>query len=222
MKQNKVWTVPLALLALALLTAPSLLRAQTGSVTGVITDVGTLAPLDAVQVSIVGQGIGVATNAEGRYLIPGVPVGEVTIQAGRLGYATQTVVVTVTADAASVADFALESEALLLEEVVVTALGITREERSLGYSVQGIDGDELVEVRDNNIISNQAGKVAGLDGLAAFGDPRLAARQAPEVVEPGAPDLAAPGDLDRLDSGRVHQEGALHADALGHSANGEV
>lgn len=149
MKQNKVWTVPLALLALALLAAPSLLRGQTGSVTGVITDAGSLAPLEAVQVSIAGQGIGGTTNADGRYLIPGVPVGEVTIQAERLGYVTQTMVVTVTADAAAVADFALDSEALLLEEVVVTALGITREERSLGYSVQGIDGDELVEVRDS-------------------------------------------------------------------------
>ena len=174
MKQNKVWTVPLALLALALLTAPSLLRAQTGSVTGVITDAGTLAPLEAVQVSVAGQGIGGTTNADGRYLIPGVPVGEVTIQAERLGYVTQTAVVTVTADAAAVADFALESEALLLEEVVVTALGITREERSLGYSVQGIDGDELVEVRDNNIISNLAGKVAGLvvTPPAVLGGPR--------------------------------------------------
>ena len=162
MKHSKVWTVPIAFLAMALLTAPSLLRAQTGSVTGVITDAGTLGPLDAVQVSIVGQGIGGTTNAEGRYLIPGVPVGEVTIQAERLGYVTATAVVTVNADAAAVADFALDSEALLLEEVVVTALGITREERSLGYSVQGIDGDELVEVRDNNVISNLAGKVAGL------------------------------------------------------------
>ena len=162
MKRFNVWTVPLAFLALALLAAPSLLRAQTGSITGLVTDAGTLAPLDAVQVLIVGQGTGAASNAEGRYLITGVPVGEVTIQVGRLGYATQTAVVTVTADAAAVADFALESEALLLEEVVVTALGITRAERSLGYSVQGIDGDELAEVRDNNVISSLTGKVAGL------------------------------------------------------------
>ena len=162
MKHSNVRTVPLAFLALALLTAPTLLQAQTGNVTGLITDAGTLAPLEAVQVSIVGQGIGVTTNAQGRYLIQGVPVGEVTIQVERLGYTTQTAQATVSSDAAAVADFQLASEALLLEEVVVTALGITRAERSLGYSVQGIDGDELAEIRDTNIISNLAGKVAGL------------------------------------------------------------
>ena len=162
MKKYNVRIIPRAFLALALLAVPSLLQAQTGNVTGAITDAGTLAPLEAVQVSIVGRGTGGATNADGRYLIAGVPVGDVTLRVERLGYVTQTAQVTVSADAAAVADFALESEALLLDEVVVTALGITRAERSLGYSVQGIGGDELNEVRDNNVISQLAGKVAGL------------------------------------------------------------
>ena len=162
MKKYNVRIIPRAFLALALLAVPSLLQAQTGNVTGAITDAGTLAPLEAVQVSIVGRGTGGGTNADGRYLIAGVPVGDVTLRVERLGYVTQTAQVTVSADAAAVADFALESEALLLDEVVVTALGITRAERSLGYSVQGIGGDELNEVRDNNVISQLAGKVAGL------------------------------------------------------------
>ena len=71
MKKYNVRTIPRAFLALALLAVPSLLQAQTGNVTGAITDAGTLAPLEAVQVSIVGQGTGGSTNAEGRYLVAG-------------------------------------------------------------------------------------------------------------------------------------------------------
>ena len=161
MKRYNVWTVTLAIVAAALSATPSL-HGQTGNVTGRITDVATGTPLESVQVSIVGQGTGGLTNTDGRFLISGVPVGSVTVRAELLGYVTQNGEVTVTADAAAAIDFQLEIGALELEGVVVTALGISREQRGLGYSVQGIQGAELNEVRDTNIISNLAGKVAGL------------------------------------------------------------
>ena len=162
MQRFNVWTVPLAILACALMVAPSQLQAQTGNVTGRVLDVATQAPLESVQVSIVGRGIGGLTNSDGRFLIAGVPVGTATVRVQLLGYVTQNQQITVTSGGAVAIDFQLQIGALELEGVVVTALGISREERGIGYSVQGIDGAELLETRDTNIINNLAGKVAGL------------------------------------------------------------
>ena len=162
MKRYNVWAIPLVILAVAVMAAPSQVLAQTGNVTGRILDVATQAPLESVQVSIVGQGIGGLSNQDGRFIISGVPVGTVTVRAQLLGYVTQNQQITVSSAGAAAADFQLEIGALMLEGVVVTALGISREERGIGYSVQGIDGAELLETRDVNIINNLAGKVAGL------------------------------------------------------------
>ena len=162
MKRYNVWTIPLAILAFAMMAAPSQLQGQTGNVTGQILDAATQAPLESVQVSILGRGIGGLTNTDGRFLITGVPVGSVTIRAEILGYVTQSQQVTLTSGGAVAIDFQLQIGALELEGVVVTALGISRAQRGLGYSVQGLDGAELLETRDTNIISNLTGKVAGL------------------------------------------------------------
>ncbi len=162
MKRFSVWTIPLFILALVTMAAPSQVLGQTGNVTGRILDVATQAPLESVQVSIVGQGIGGLTNQDGRFLISGVPFGTVTVRAQILGYVTQNQQVTVSSGGAAAADFQLEIGALELEGVVVTALGISREQRGLGYSVQGVDGSELNETRDTNVVSQLAGKVAGL------------------------------------------------------------
>ena len=162
MKRYNVWAIPLVILAVAVMAAPSQVLAQTGNVTGRILDVATQAPLESVQVSIVGQGIGGLSNQDGRFIISGVPVGTVTVRAQLLGYVTQNQQITVSSAGAAAADFQLEIGALMLEGVVVTALGISREERGIGYSVQGLDGAELLETRDVNVINNLAGKVAGL------------------------------------------------------------
>jgi TonB-linked SusC/RagA family outer membrane protein len=60
-------------------------------------------------------------------------------------------------------DVALTSEAIEVGEVVVTALGITREKRSLGYSIQEIGGDEISQVKSDNFVNSISGKVAGVN-----------------------------------------------------------
>jgi TonB-linked SusC/RagA family outer membrane protein len=167
MKRFNVWAIPFVILALATMASPSQALAQTGNVTGRILDASTQAPLESAQVSIVGQGTGGLTNTDGRFIISGVPVGTVTVRAQLLGYVTQNQQVTVSSGGAVAADFQLEVGALELEGVVVTALGISREERGIGYSVQGVDGAELLETRSTNIINNLAGKVAGLTVIPA-------------------------------------------------------
>ena len=167
MKRFNVWAIPFVILALATMAAPSQALAQTGNITGRILEVTTQSPLESVQVSIVGQGVGGLTNTDGRFIISGVSVGTVTVRAELLGYVTQNQQITVSAGGAAAADFQLEVGALELEGVVVTALGISREERGIGYSVQGVDGADLLETRDTNVINNLAGKVAGLTVIPA-------------------------------------------------------
>jgi len=59
-------------------------------------------------------------------------------------------------------DVALQSEAIEVTEVVVTALGVTREKRSLGYAVQEVSGEEINKVKTDNFINTMSGKVAGV------------------------------------------------------------
>ena len=151
-----------ATLTLAVMFSPSRVEGQTGSLAGQVVALGTNAPLEAAQISIVGQQMGSLTNAQGRFIILNVPVGTHTVRAELLGYAAQNTQVTVTGGASISVDFQLEITALELEGVIVTALGITREERGLGYSVQAIDGAALLDTRDTNIISGLTGKVAGM------------------------------------------------------------
>lgn len=77
-------------------------------------------------------------------------------------------------------DIVLKEDALALEEVVVTALGIKRDKKSLGYALQEIKGDQLTETRDANVANALAGKVAGLQvkqsGTGPSGSSRIVLR----------------------------------------------
>src|SRR5690606_32691892 len=61
-----------------------------------------------------------------------------------------------------VLEISMAESAELLQEAVVTALGIKREERSLGYSIAKVDGSEFVRVSQENILNAMSGKVAGV------------------------------------------------------------
>lgn len=151
-----------AALALWAGAPPESAEAQTGTIIGQVTDAASLASVTDAQVSIGGTQIGALTGNDGRYIIVNVPAGTHTVQAQRIGFATQSQQVTVTAGDTASANFELNVTAVEVEGIVVTALGISREERGLGYAVQGLQGDQLNEVRDVNVFNNLAGKVAGV------------------------------------------------------------
>ncbi len=82
-----------------------------------------------------------------------------------IGYKTQEIALN---GRASV-EIVLEEDALLINELVVTALGISREKKALGYAVQDVKGEELQKVRTSNVVSALAGRVAGVQISAASG-----------------------------------------------------
>lgn len=132
----------------------------TGTVTGTVVDGTSNAPLPGVNVIVDGTSLGASTDAQGRYTIANVPTGAQTLVASFLGFETQRVGVTVAAGQNTV-NITLAESAVALGDVVVTALGIERAERSLGYSAQQVQGADLARVPQTNFVNALQGRVAG-------------------------------------------------------------
>ncbi len=109
-----------------------------------------------VTVAVKGSSGATMTNAEGNYSISAG--GNATLVFTAVGFQLLEVAV----QGRSVVNVQLEEDNTLLEEVVVTALGIQREKKSLGYAVQELKGSDLVEARETNLANAFSGKVAGL------------------------------------------------------------
>ena len=134
---------------------------ETGTVAGTVTRAEGGA-LSGAQVSLPDLQMGTLAGDNGSFRIEDVPVGTHTLQAQVIGYGIQTRQVTVTAGETASVSFVLQRSAVEVEGIVATALGISREERSLGYSTDEIQGDELAEVPTDNFSVTLTGKAAGL------------------------------------------------------------
>ena len=124
------------------------------TVTGNVSDNNGL-PLPGATVVIKGTSSGTTTDFDGNFGVE-TNSGEVLV-ISYIGYITQELTVS---DSATI-NVILESDQLL-DEVVITALGISREKKSLGYAVTEVSGENVNTVKDNNLASSLAGKVAGL------------------------------------------------------------
>lgn len=126
------------------------------TVTGTVTD-NNGEPLIGVSVIVVGTPQGMSTNIDGEFSVKAA-VGD-ELRFSYIGYHTQNVKVTGTAPM----NVVLQEDSKTLDEVVVTALGIKREQKSLSYNVQQVKGDVLTTNKDANFVNNLAGKVAGVN-----------------------------------------------------------
>ena len=143
------------LFALAVATFLSL-SAYAQNVTGSVTDAATGEPLPSVSVKEKGTSNAAITNFDGNYTIK-AGKGAVLVFSS-MGYASQEVSVTGTT-----MNVALAISASKLDEVVVTALGISRDKKSVGYAIQEVGGAEVNKVKDANFMSSLSGKVAGVN-----------------------------------------------------------
>ena len=127
---------------------------QAGTITGVVTDqLGE--PLIGVSVLVKGTTTGCSTGIDGDFTIK-ANTGS-TLVFSYLGYATKEVKATGTT-----LKVTLEENSQQLEEVVVTAMGITRESKTLTYATQTIKNDEVTRIKETNFINALKGKSAGL------------------------------------------------------------
>ncbi len=130
--------------------------AQNRLITGTVKDNNGEAIIGS-SVLVKGSTIGTYTDVDGNYSLS-VPSNSTTLVYKYLGYKSKEVPI----GASNIMNVDLEEDVLGLEEVVVTAVGISSEKKSLGYSVQDVSGAKLTEAGANNTLSALSGKVAGL------------------------------------------------------------
>ncbi len=165
------WLKPMTLIPLLGAMLLSLnLQAQTRTVSGTVSSDDSGDPLVGVSVSVKGSNTGTLSGDNGAYSVS--VDGSGTLVFSYLGYETQEVNV----DGRSTIDVVLVSGSLTTDEVVITALGVARDKKALGYSVTEVAGDELTEAREVNVVNSLSGKVAGVNVTQTAGGPGASTR----------------------------------------------
>ncbi|MEN5055752.1 SusC/RagA family TonB-linked outer membrane protein [Sphingobacterium kitahiroshimense] len=158
---------------------------QDRQISGTVTDEEGQ-PISGVSVIVKGEQTGGITNSAGFYKLE-VPANA-TLIFSFIGYQRKEIAV----DHHSTVDIMLEASVNAIDEIVVTALGIKKEKKALGYAVQEVKGADLVKAREPNGIAALTGKVAGLTITPSsnlFGDPGiyLRGRSGVLIVVDGVP-----------------------------------
>jgi TonB-linked SusC/RagA family outer membrane protein len=141
--------------------------------TGKITDETNKTPVVGATISIKGSRKAVTTNADGAFSIS-APAGNTTLIVSSIGFATKEIF---TKTSSGTINLELSSDSKQMGEVVVTALGITRQAKTLVYATQTVKTSQLTEVRDpNNILNSLQGKIANAVVTQGSGGPGSGAR----------------------------------------------
>ena len=143
--------------------------AQTGTVSGVITAQTTGQSLANVQVFIEDLNIGSLSQANGRYLLIAVPVGTYELGVSSIGYGSQTLQITVSAEQVTQLNLQLATVALNLDEIVVTGTGAPTQRRRLGQTVASVTAEQLSLAPITDVASALVGRLPGARGLMSGG-----------------------------------------------------
>lgn len=143
--------------------------AQDRVITGNVSDENG-EPLIGVSVVVKGTTTGTVTDLDGNYSLS-VPSNAETLVFSYVGYNSKDVAIS----GQSVISTSL-GEGVVLKEVVVTAMGIEKEKKTIGYSIQSVGGDDVVNGRGEKAIEGLQAKVPGLNILSAGGDPGKSSR----------------------------------------------
>lgn len=138
--------------------------AQDRIITGTVTDKNDRLPLPGVYVKAKGINNVTTAGPNGKYAIK-VSANVKELEFSSLGYHPQSIVI----DTLSRIDVALIPDTKQLEEVIVTAMSITKTKRALGYAIQNIKGEQLTDRGDINILNVLQGKIAGVEITGASG-----------------------------------------------------
>lgn len=145
------------LIALMIFIGMQVALAQTRTLSGTVTNAEDGSTIPGVSVVVKGTTVGTTTDLQGKYSLV-IPADAQILRFTFVGMKTLEVAI----GTENVMNVAMEPEVTAIEGVVVTALGITREKKSLGYSTQELGSEEINTVKGNNFINSLSGKAAGV------------------------------------------------------------
>ncbi|PAU93536.1 hypothetical protein CK503_10265 [Aliifodinibius salipaludis] len=133
-----------------------------GTITGTVTDGQTGDTLPGVNIQIPSLTMGAATNVDGNFTLEDVPAGTYTVQATFVGYQTFNQEVAVSAGEETTIDIEMQPDVVGLEDVVVTAFGIERDQRALGYGVSEVASEDLESRNQSDVGRALSGQLPGV------------------------------------------------------------
>jgi TonB-linked SusC/RagA family outer membrane protein len=145
---------------LLMLVMSTAVFAQT-KVTGKVTSSEDGSVIPGASILVKGTASGTIADADGAFSVD-VPSNDATLVVSFVGFLTQEIPL----QGRTTVDIVMATDAQELSEVVVTALGIEKEKRDLGYAVQEIKGESLTQARETNFVAGLAGKLAGVQVVA--------------------------------------------------------
>ena len=152
------------MLALLLFAGVQVVLAQT-TITGKVSSAEDGTGIPGATVLVKGTNYGVITDLNGEYSLK-VPEGARTLHFSFVGMKSIDVVIGTQRSI----NISLEQDMMSLEGVVVTALGISRDKKALGYAVEEVSSEELNQTRSGNLITSLSGKVSGVNITSASGN----------------------------------------------------
>ncbi len=188
------------LFLLIIIASIGIAKAQDVSVSGTITATEDGSPMPFVSIGIKGTSKGVQSNMDGKYIITHVSPKD-TLSFSYIGYAPKNILV----GKQTVINVKLTATSSALQEVVVTALGVSRQTREVGYSTQKVEGEDIQKSDASNIVSALSGKSAGVqianpdgvDGgttrITIRGNNNISGENQPLIVIDGIPMENDPG-----------------------------
>ena len=138
--------------------------AQVTTVRGIVTTEEDGESVIGASVIVKGTSLGTVTDVNGRFELSGFPPSATRLLISYISLMAKEVAI------APQVSVTLKSDTHLLDEVVVTALGISREKKALGYTAQEVKQNALVQGKDNNLLNSLSGKIAGVRITNTQGD----------------------------------------------------
>lgn len=139
--------------------------AQTSTVKGVVTSAEDGLPVIGAAVIVQGTTMGAVTDLDGKFSLDNVPSTAKNLMVSYVGLKTEVIAI----QRGTVMQIVLKSASQTLDEVVVTAMGISREKKALGYALQEVKADQITQGAPMNVATALSGKVAGVQITANGG-----------------------------------------------------
>jgi TonB-linked SusC/RagA family outer membrane protein len=203
----------LSLVFAMILMSVSFLLAQR-NITGKVTDTETGEGLISASVIVEGTSTGTVTDASGNYSI-NMPEGSTVLVFSYTGYTTQKV----TVGAENVLNIQL-TEGISVSQVIVTALGVAKDDKAIGYAVQSVDGEEIQKAATPSVVDALRGQAAGVNVIRSSGTvgggTRIVIRGQTSLIGENQPLFIVDGV--RIDNSTFNSEAATAGTAVGNRA----